>query len=50
MAVRTSRTSEEASVYIDEQGCTACGLCAKACGMTLRMENGKIAIQPSTLR
>ncbi|WP_027938392.1 nitroreductase family protein [Anaeroarcus burkinensis] len=46
MAVRTSRTSEEASVSIDEQCCTACGLCAKVCGMTLRMENGKVAIQP----
>jgi nitroreductase/NAD-dependent dihydropyrimidine dehydrogenase PreA subunit len=46
MAVRTGRTSEEALVFIDEQCCNACGLCVKACGMTLRMENGKVLIQP----
>ena len=46
MAVRTSRTTEEAAVHIDEQRCTACGLCAKACGMTLVMKNGKVEIRP----
>ncbi len=45
MAIKTSRTSEKATVKIDFSQCSDCGLCSVVCkDLTLMMQNGKITI------
>jgi nitroreductase/Pyruvate/2-oxoacid:ferredoxin oxidoreductase delta subunit len=45
MAIKTSRTSEKATVNIDFTQCSDCGLCSVVCkDLTLTMQNGKITI------
>lgn len=45
MAIKTSRTSEKATVKIDFSQCSDCGLCSVVCkDLTLTMQNGKITI------
>ena len=45
MAIKTSRTSEKATVKIDFTQCSDCGLCSVVCkDLTLTMQNGKITI------
>ncbi|HWR39306.1 MAG TPA: nitroreductase family protein [Patescibacteria group bacterium] len=44
MAVRTTRTREEARVTIDHARCRQCGLCVAVCGMTLTMQEGRVRV------
>jgi nitroreductase/Pyruvate/2-oxoacid:ferredoxin oxidoreductase delta subunit len=45
MAIKTSRTSEKATVKIDFSQCSDCGLCSVVCkDLTLTMQNGKITL------
>jgi nitroreductase/Pyruvate/2-oxoacid:ferredoxin oxidoreductase delta subunit len=45
MSIKTSRTSENATVKIDFNQCSDCGLCSVVCkDLTLTMQNGKITI------
>jgi ferredoxin len=45
MALNFGRTRESAAVRIDEQACTACGLCVKVCkGGSLHMEDGRVCV------
>lgn len=45
MAIKTSRTSENATVKIDFSQCSDCGLCSVVCkDLTLTMQNGKITL------
>ena len=45
MSVKTSRASDNATVKIDFNQCSDCGLCSVVCkDLTLTMQNGKIAI------
>lgn len=42
MAIPTSRAKKPAMINIDEQLCTACGLCVSVCkGFGLKIENNK---------
>ncbi len=49
MAVKTTRTRETARAAIDHSRCRACGLCARVCGMTLYMEDGRVRIDENRL-
>lgn len=50
MAIPTSRTSEAASVFIDEKKCTGCGLCVEVCkDFGLTITNGKASVRQDPL-
>lgn len=49
MTIKTSRTAENANVSIDQGRCRGCGLCARVCGMTLYMEDGRPTVDQSRL-
>ncbi|HLD36544.1 MAG TPA: 4Fe-4S binding protein, partial [Planctomycetota bacterium] len=45
MAIKTSRTDENAAIIIDYSKCKACGLCVSACkDLSLIIKDGKLAI------
>jgi len=45
MALNFGRTGEPATIRINEQVCTACGLCVKVCkGAPLYMEDGRVYV------
>ncbi len=50
MPIPTTRTSEAAHVFIKEQRCNNCGLCAEVCkDFTLIMEEGKVKVSKTPL-
>jgi len=50
MALKTGRTDGTATVTINYEECTACGLCIKVCkGMPLYLENGQVHIDQTRL-
>jgi ferredoxin len=50
MTIRTSRTSENASIYIDYEKCNACGTCVGVCSdISLLIEEGKLKVNSNPL-
>jgi ferredoxin len=50
MAIPTSRTKEKAEISIDEEKCTACGLCVSVCkDFSLQIKNGKLEVSDSPI-